>query len=112
MILKIYSLSKIFQTFIISALCFGLAFGAYDENTYYSCYKCDSKTMNVTEMVGDCWTLEGDFEITKEECHGCITRNIEENTSNGIVYEVERECLKYRWDQEVNSQIFYVGLKF
>ena len=98
--------SKIFQAYIISVLCFGLALGEFDENKRYSCYKCDSKTENSDEMVGDCWTLDGDYEITKEECHGCIVRNIEEYNSDGeITYEVERECLKHPWDQEVGSTV-------
>ena len=98
--------SKVFQTYIISVLCFGLALGEFDENKRYSCYKCDSKTENPDEMVGDCWTLDGDYEITKEECHGCIVRNIEEYDSDGeTTYEVERECLKHPWDQEVGLSV-------
>ena len=96
-----YSISKIFQAHIISLLCFGLALGEFDENKRYSCYKCESKAENPEEMVGDCWTLDGDYEITKEECHGCIVRNMEEGRSDGNRYEVERECLKHPWDQEV-----------
>ena len=73
-----------FQAYMISVLCFSLTLGEYDENKRYSCYKCDSKTNSVDNMVGDCWTLDGgDYEITKEECHGCYVSNTEEINSNG-----------------------------
>ena len=66
-------------------ICFGVALGEFDEDKRYSCYKCESKADSPDGMVGDCWTLEGDYEITKEECHGCYVSNKEETNSNGEI---------------------------
>ena len=85
--------SKIFQTYIISVLWFGLAF---DKNRLYSCYSCRLETRNVSEMVGGCQALdEGGFAIL-EGCNACTVLHMEvTKTDDPNRYIIERDCLRY-----------------